>query len=248
MNNAETEHYVFLHGLGQSPESWDSVISSLMLPAGSETHCPDFWTMLRENDVTYANLYQAITEYCSNISGTIHLCGLSLGAILAIEYALEHPEKVKSIVLIGTQYKMPKAMLKIQNLIFRLMPEKSFAKMNMQKPAILMLTKSMMDLDFSAKLKDISCASLILCGEKDNANKKASMYISKTISNAEFHIVSNAGHEVNMDKPSQLAELLERFWSRVTPAAYTIGCTEEKLEKIQKQNDDFTIINTLFMQ
>ena len=106
MSKAETEHYVFLHGLGQSPESWDRVISS-----------------------------------------------------------------------IGTQYKMPKMMLPIQNLIFRLMPEKSFAKMNMKNPDILMLTKSMLNLDFSVKLKDISCPSLILCGEKDNANKKASMYI-----------------------------------------------------------------------
>lgn len=212
VSEVKTEHYIFLHGLGQSPESWDRVLSYLTFPANSETHCLDLWALLQCKDSTYANLYQAFAVYCANISGDVHLCGLSLGAILAMEYTLEYPEKVKSIALIGTQYKMPKMMLKIQNIIFSLMSEKSFAKMNMAKSDILILTKSMMNLDFSVHLKEISCPSLILCGEKDNANKKASRHIAEALPNAGFHIVGNAGHEVNAGNPSQLAERLEEFW------------------------------------
>ncbi|MFR5555446.1 MAG: alpha/beta fold hydrolase [Coprococcus sp.] len=43
----------------------------------------------------------------------MHLCGLSLGGILALQYALEHPQKVASVVLIGTQYTMPKRLREI---------------------------------------------------------------------------------------------------------------------------------------
>jgi len=41
-------------------------------------------------------------EYCGKIDGQIHLCGISLGGIIGLNYALDFPEKVKTLVLIGT--------------------------------------------------------------------------------------------------------------------------------------------------
>ena len=43
--------------------------------------------------------FESLTDIC--------LCGLSLGGVLALNYAIEHPEKIKGMVLIATQYKMP---------------------------------------------------------------------------------------------------------------------------------------------
>ena len=43
------------------------------------------------------------------------------------------------------------------------------------------LTKSMMELDFSARLKDINCATLILCGKKDAANRKVAKELAENI-------------------------------------------------------------------
>ena len=37
-------------------------------------------------------------------------------------YAIDHPDKVNSLILIAAQYKMPKKLLSIQNTIFRFMP------------------------------------------------------------------------------------------------------------------------------
>ena len=42
------------------------------------------------------------------------MCGLSLGGILALQYAIEHPEHIHALALIGTQYTMPKTLLRIQ--------------------------------------------------------------------------------------------------------------------------------------
>ena len=98
----------------------------------------------------------------------LNICGLSLGGILAMQYAIEHPEKMNSLVLIGTQYEMPKYLLKIQNLIFRIMPCSAFEKMGFQKTDFINLCKSMTEINFKHELKKISCSVLVVCGDKDN--------------------------------------------------------------------------------
>ncbi len=53
------------------------------------------------------------------IKKNFNLCGISLGGILALNYVLDFPDKVKSLVLIGISHKVPKVMFSIQNIIFR---------------------------------------------------------------------------------------------------------------------------------
>ena len=94
--------YIFIHGLGQTPESWDQVISNMSLT--EEVLCPNLPALITEQECNYKNLYAVFCRYCETESGKINLCGLSLGGILALNYAIDHPKKIKSLVLIGTQY------------------------------------------------------------------------------------------------------------------------------------------------
>jgi len=202
--------YIFIHGLGQKPSSWDKTISFMEKPIHAEY--PDLLVLLNNKEVTYANLYLAFSDYCKNISEPLNLCGLSLGGVLALNYALDYPERVQSLVLIGAQYKMPGTLLKFQNIIFRFMPESSFKNTGFQKKDTIQLTNSMIDLDFSKKLKDISCAALVLCGEKDGSNRKAAKSLAENISGAKFQLIENASHEINVENPQKLALELERFY------------------------------------
>ena len=65
---------------------------------------------------------------------------------------------------------MPKNLLKIQNVIFKFMPDKAFSEMGFGKKDFMQLSNSMMDLNFEHSIKKINCDVLILCGEKDKAN------------------------------------------------------------------------------
>ncbi len=69
----------------------------------------------------------------------------------------------------------------------------------------------MAKLDLSGKLSEISCPVLILCGENDKANLKAARELSKRLEKSKFIVVRGAGHEVNIDKPKQLAGLINKF-------------------------------------
>ena len=205
--------YVFLHGLGQGSASWQNVVSHMENPKEPrEILCPELNLLLQGQEVVYANLYHEFEVYCSKLSSPFHLCGLSLGGVLALNYAIEHPEKVSSLVLIGTPYTMPKLLLKIQNIIFQCMPQSVFEKMGFKKKDFISLTNSMADLDFSKNLKDVTCACLVVCGEKDSANKKAAKGLAANLENAKLWLVENAGHEVNLDAPDTLAAVLDEFY------------------------------------
>ncbi len=60
----------------------------------------------------------------------------------------------------------------------------------------------------------ISCSVLLLCGERDKANRKASEKLSGILKNSSFEIIENASHEVNIDNPEKLATLLQNFFMK----------------------------------
>ena len=74
------------------------------------------------------------------------------------------------------------------------------------------MCRSMMELDFADRLGKITCPVLVVCGEKDSANKKASMELEKQIEHAQIRMITRAGHEVNADVPEELANVLQEFW------------------------------------
>lgn len=204
---------VFLHGLGQTPEDWQPVLSQL--PPEGDYRCPSLPELLAEKTVCYQEAYSALEDYCNGIAGKFCLCGLSLGAELALDYAIHHGERLHSVVLIAAQYKMPRLLLALQNILFRFMPEENFQGLGFRKQDFTRLCATTGQQDFSKGLAGITCPALILCGEKDSANKKAALGLSRRIPKSKLIIIPQSGHEVNKDAPEKLAEILRNFWKDV---------------------------------
>lgn len=202
---------VYIHGLGQRPDSWEKTL--LHIKEDNQNVCPDLAEIIHGEEVNYENLYQAFSNFYNEMDGSIDLCGLSLGGVMALNYAIDYPEKVNSLVLIAAQYKMPKTLLQFQNFLFRFMPKSMFRQIGFEKKDFIHLCKSMMELDFSYDLKRISCPVLVVYGEKDTANKKASIKLAEILENAELKVIKGAGHEVNVDAPEKLAEILNDFYT-----------------------------------
>lgn len=201
---------IYVHGLGQTPDSWTKTISHLKTDVHSV--CLDLPELIQEKQATYQNLYAMFSDACNKYDKPVNLCGLSLGGVLALNYTIEHPEKVNSLVLIATPYKMPRHLLQLQNMLFRFMPKSMFQQTGFCKREFLQLCKTMMPLDFSDSLPKVSCPALVICGEKDTANKKASVKLANILANAELSVLKGIGHEVNTEAPEQLAAVLCRFY------------------------------------
>lgn len=202
---------VFLHGLGQKPEDWNPVVNRLA--KGSQALCPNLYALERDGE-DYPALYGAFERYCESLEGQLDLCGLSLGGVLALQYASEHPERVNSLALIGARASMPGALLTLQNLMFRLMPAESFRKIGREKQAVIKLCASMAELDLRPVLEQITCPVLVLCGEKDRANRRAAEELGRMLPNGELRLIAEGGHEANKDAPEALSVLLTDFYRR----------------------------------
>lgn len=200
---------VYIHGLGQTPDSWNNVI--LQMNAAEHSICPNLAELVRGKEATYQNLYSSFSTLCNDNEEPLILCGLSLGGVLALNYAIDHPEKVKNLILLAPQFKMPKKLLKFQNLIFRLMPQSSFEQMGFGKNDFLNLCNTMMELDFSQAVQKISCPSLILYGEKDKANKTASVELANLLQHAMLKELRGVGHEINVEAPDKLIAAIKAF-------------------------------------
>lgn len=200
-----------VHGFGQKASSWEGVVSHLKRKEG--IYFPELSDLLKGASPTYDNLFSAFSEYCDSIEGPLDICGLSLGGILALRMAIERQKKANSLVLIATPHKVNKALMAFQSAIFRLLPESAFESAGFGKAGARLLFKSMKNLDFTKTVKSVSCPTLVLCGTKDKANRKAALFFKDAIKGAELEFLEG-GHGLNADSPEMLADSLNLFYGR----------------------------------
>lgn len=201
---------LFLHGLGQTAASWDATLRAMGCPA--DAVCPELFGLLDGADASYPALYRAFSAYCDRFSEPLALCGLSLGGVLALHYTADHPDRVRSLALIAVPYPMPRPLLAIQDLLFRLMPARSFQSMGLDKAAAIRLCRTMARLDLQSYVASIRCPALVLCGEKDAANRKSALRLQAQLPQARLCLLPDAGHEVDRDVPEALGRALAGFF------------------------------------
>jgi pimeloyl-ACP methyl ester carboxylesterase len=203
--------YILVHGSGHKATSGNDTIS--YMKSDKEVLCPDLSSILNGKEANYANLYASLAEYCNKTDGQINLCGLSLGGVLTLNYALDFPDKVNTLVLIGTPHKMTGVWFAIQSILCRFMPKSFFEKMAFNKKDMLIFGNSIKKLDFSDRVQNIECPTLIICGKKDSAFIKSAYYFAENIKNAKLIILENVGHVVNEENPKALANELNKYYS-----------------------------------
>lgn len=197
---------ILLHGLGQTPAAWDALRMDLQ---ASQVEAPSVFSGA-DGVLTYQKIYDRLEKRYGDEEAPLCLCGLSLGAVLALDFALRHREQVASLILCAPQYRVPKWLIEVQNLMFRCMPSRAFADMGMSREDMISLTRSMKTLDFTDRLKNLTCPVTILCGEKDTVNQKAAKELAALLPRSRLEFVPNAGHEINRDNPKALAAILNK--------------------------------------
>ena len=157
---------------------------------------------------SYGELYSGFSGYLDELDQPLFLCGLSLGAVLALNYAADRPGSVRGLALAAPQFRMPKALLGFQGAVFRLMPEKSFAGSGLTKKQMISLTGDMARLDFTPSLARIECPVSIACGERDKANISAARELESILPQARLTVIRGAGHEINSEAPEETARFI----------------------------------------
>lgn len=107
--------------------------------------------------------------------------------------------------------RMPKFLLRVQNLVFKFMPKSQFQNIGLTKNDFITLTNSMVNMDFTKDIEKIFCPVLVLCGEKDNVNKTVAVKLTERLPRAKFITINNSNHEINLDNPNELAKAIKEY-------------------------------------
>ncbi|QPK94694.1 alpha/beta fold hydrolase [Actinomyces sp. zg-332] len=198
---------IFIHGLGQDSKSWNEVRDNLLT---TNIEYIDFTA--NDTVLDYSVLYENLKEVCAKDDSKINLVGLSLGGVLALNYAIDFPNKVNSIVIVNGQYKMPRFLLKLQSVIFKFLPATKFSKTGFSKENFINILKSMENINFTNDLSKVETKSLIIFGEKDTFNKKAAKEMNSILLNSTLVMIEKAGHVINEENPRKLAEVINHFY------------------------------------
>jgi len=167
---------------------------------------------------------------------SVHLCGLSLGGMVALAMAGRHPTLVQSLVVSGAQIRVSRWLRTLLLGIGRVLPERMLLSgsnlpdqagpemraaeqrlaRRMGKAGILSAMRSAAEADLTEDLFRITCPTLVMCGERDNGlNRSAARRIAAAVAGAELLMIPGAGHVWNLEQPERFNAELLRFIASV---------------------------------
>ncbi len=164
------------------------------------------------------------------------LVGHSMGGAISIRYTVDHPGKVKALILVGTGAKLGVNPIIFEALsanyeqgirvdiaawAFAKTAEKSIIEEGINE--MLKCPKDIAIADFKAcsefdardSISRIETPTLIIVGDEDKLTPiKWSEYLQSKIRNSEIKIVKTAGHMVTAEKPDEVNESIMSFLNR----------------------------------
>jgi len=233
---------VFINSLGCDLRIWDQVAAQLAAQApiiryDKRGHglsaCPPGPYTIRDHAADLAGLLTRLAV------AEVILVGVSVGGQIALTYALEHPEKVKALVLcdtgakIGTDELWRNRIAAIQEqgmaaLVDTLMARwftpafaekqpdeyQGYRNMLSRTPVegYLATCAALRDADLTAAVGQIAARTLVLCGAEDVATPPSlSQALAAAMPNAHFALIEQAGHLPCVEQPDAVVAQIEHF-------------------------------------
>ena len=197
---------IFLHGLGQSAESWKEV-QELLADYPSEA-----LDLFPTGVTSYQQAKECIYQHLSEETEPFVLVGLSLGAALALELSSYDLPNLRALVLSGCPLKLAGNIpFYIQLLIFKLLPKRTFEKQGANKALMVGVSEELKTLDLIDISRTCPYPTLLICGSKDKPNLSSMRNLHKLISESQFQIIPSGPHVLNKEKPKEFAEITRSF-------------------------------------
>ena len=197
---------IFLHGLGQSAESWKEVRNLL-------TDYPSEAIELFPSGVSsYQKAKERVYQHLAQETEPFVLVGLSLGAALALELSSYDLPNLRALVLSGCPLKLAGNILfYVQLLIFKLLPKRVFEKQGADKSLMVGVSEELKILDLTAIAGTCPYPTLLICGSKDKPNLSSMKALHRLLTNSQFQIITDGPHVLNKEKPKEFVEKIRSF-------------------------------------
>lgn len=225
---------VFLHGAGDSHLLWNGQLAACADVARTiALDLPGHGRSTGNTRATIAEYAVAVREFLDGLElECVSLAGHSMGGAIAQTLALEFPDRVRDLILVGTGAKLgvsPRflsgletdfenaARLLVENYFApgasEILKQKSLQQLFKSGSAITRNDFAACDaFDIRERIAQISAPTLILCGCDDKMTPpKYSEFLAQHIPSAQLVILENAGHMVMLEQPDQFDAALRKW-------------------------------------
>ncbi len=221
---------LFIHGVGGNHAVWYHQMNlginsiALDLPGHGQSG-GKAGTSIAECAASVADFLLAV-----QLPRPLYLVGHSMGAAIAITCALNYPEGLDGIILIGAGQRM-KVMPALLDALSKGQNDPGFIRMAFSSQTSSAIVEDMVntfgavapsilytdfnacnDFDVSQELDKISLPALVIVGAEDKLTPlKLSQYLSSNINHCTLEVVADAGHFVMLEKPEEVNRLISEF-------------------------------------
>jgi pimeloyl-ACP methyl ester carboxylesterase len=227
---------VFVHGLASSSAAW----------TGQAERLRDTFRVVRY-DLRSHGASQAVDVPCTrgdlarDLTGVLDAVGVdrafvvghSAGGVIAMHAALDAPERVRGLVLVGTASECNAKTAAWYESTARTAREKGGAEavraMGIRRSdapapdgagfahlALAMCTLNREPL--TERMRSVAAPTLIIVGEKDFLGAGGSVILSRAVAGSELEIVAGRGHGIYLEDPDWFARRIRRFFEDVLGA------------------------------
>ncbi len=230
---------VLIHGAGGTHLYWSAEVRRL---PGQAVYAPD----LPGHGKSGRRGQQSISGYADSIQEWLAALGIhsavfvghSMGSAIALTLALDHPQRVIGLVLVGGGAKLkvspqlieavesPSTYLSAVHLVVdwsfsaaapQKMRELAEKRMAETRPSVLFADfKACNEFDVTDRLEEIQKPTLVLCGAEDKMTPpRYSQYLAEKIADASLVVVPQAGHMVQLEQPRRTLDAIQDFLGRI---------------------------------
>ncbi|MEM7343825.1 MAG: 3-oxoadipate enol-lactonase [Chloroflexota bacterium] len=241
---ADNPALLFLNSLGSDLRIWDEILPHFandyfIIRHDKRGHglsdCPPAPYTIRDHAADVEGLLNGL-----NIDQVI-LIGVSVGGLIALDYAIHNPAKVKGLVLCDTAAKLgatdyweerigilrESGFSTLREAILSRwfspsFPEqfpaeyRGYANMLTRTPVAgyIGTCEALRDADLREAATSIQAQSLVLCGAEDSATPPELVQgLADRLPNSHFELIDNAGHIPSLEQPEAMAQTISQFLS-----------------------------------
>jgi pimeloyl-ACP methyl ester carboxylesterase len=226
---------VLIHGAGGTHLHWPPELRRMTSEAVYSLDLPGHGESRGDAEESVSGYVQRLVGWLDLLDlGAVMLVGHSMGGAISMMMALESPQHVQGLVLVGSGARLrvsPQilALTENENLYQQaaeLVTQWAFSShadarmMELAQERMAEVPSRVMHADFVAcdhfdvmdRLAEISMPTLVLCGAEDQMTPvKYSQYLADNIPLARLVIIKDAGHMVMLEKPQEVTKYVRNF-------------------------------------
>ncbi len=204
---------VFLHSAGLTPQMWQSQVEAV----GADVQVIAPWLAgLRPGRPAELSLANASADVVSQLDRygikKARLVGHQLGAMAALQVAVDQPERVAGLVLTGALISPGRLAVAMQKGLIRMLPKRALADSGATKDDLIRALDVIATADFGKRLGDIAVPVLVIAGASDPGLPSAKL-LAQRIPNARLVEIPGAGTTPSLEQPAAYNQLLTEFLS-----------------------------------